>query len=291
MTEAPVEHRYVTADDGVRIAYRSAGRAERVAIVPASSWLANDLAPLADHARLVFYDVRGQGASDPVGDDRIGFARDVQDVECLRRELAVERIALLGWSYHGAVAARYAFAHPDRVERLLLVGPVAPRAAPHWRHYLESFGKRLDVKALRALEAMRRARIKDQDPLAWCRAHTELILKVYVADPVALRGMKSSPCVRPNLDPEAVNQQMLKVITAMGDYDWRSEMHGFPVATLILHGDRDPVPLAGSHEWVAALPNARLVVLPGCGHLPWLEQPDRFFPECAAFLRGDADAS
>lgn len=291
MTDALGPHRHVTADDGARLAYRCAGGGDRVVIVPAASWLAEDLVPLADHARLVFFDVRGQGASDPVGDDRIGFARDVQDIECLRRELGAELITLLGWSYHGAVAARYAFAHRERVARLLLVAPVAPRAAPHWRQYLESFGKRIDVQGLRALEAMRRARIKEQDPLAWCRAHTKLILEVYVADRAALRGMKASPCVRQDVDPEAVNQQMLKVITGMGDYDWRNEMHGFPVETLILHGDRDPVPLAGSHEWVAALPNARLVVLPGCGHLPWLEQPDRFFPESAAFLRGSADAS
>ena len=96
--------------------------------------------------------------------------------------------------------------------------------------------------------------------------------------------MKSSPCVQPNLDPEAVNKQMLRIIEAMGDYDWRQEMKGLAVPTLILHGDRDPVPLQGSHDWTEVLANVRLTVLEGCGHLPWIEQPDRFFPEVEAFL-------
>jgi pimeloyl-ACP methyl ester carboxylesterase len=57
-----------------------------------------------------------------------------------------------------------------------------------------------------------------------------------------------------------------------------------PAATLVIHGDADPLPLEGSKEWVEALPNARLVVIPRAGHYPHAEQPERFFPEVEAFL-------
>jgi proline iminopeptidase len=278
---------YVTAEDGVRIAYRKLGRGAGIVVVPAMSWIADDLTPLAGDRTLLFHDIRSQGLSDPAADHQISFQRDVADLECLRSALGIERMTLLGWSYHGAVTAHYALLHPDRVERMVLVAPLAPRATPYWRQYLDNFAKRLDIAALRELELRRRDGTKDLDPVAWCRAHTELILRVYVADPTCLRTMKSSPCVRPNLDPEVVNKQILKIIDGLGDYDWRREMAGLRTPLLIVHGDRDPVPLQGSFEWIETLPDARLRVLEGSGHLPWLEQPDHFFPPVNAFLSGE----
>ncbi|MBI2941684.1 MAG: alpha/beta fold hydrolase [Chloroflexi bacterium] len=45
--------------------------------------------------------------------------------------------------------------------------------------------------------------------------------------------------------------------------------------TLILWGDRDPViPVAHAHIAARHIPNARLVILPGCGHCPQLERPE-----------------
>ncbi len=67
-------------------------------------------------------------------------------------------------------------------------------------------------------------------------------------------------------------------------------MQGLSIPTLILHGDRDPVPLPGSVEWADTLSDARLVVLEGCGHMPWLEQRERFDAELEAFL-GTEDAA
>jgi pimeloyl-ACP methyl ester carboxylesterase len=52
----------------------------------------------------------------------------------------------------------------------------------------------------------------------------------------------------------------------------------------VVHGDRDPLPLAGSVEWESAFPNARLDVIRGAGHYPHAEQPDRFFPAVEGFL-------
>lgn len=284
--------KYATADDGVRLAYRVVGDAPTVVLVPAASWIGADLEPLAKQHTCVFYDVRGQGLSDAVSNDQIGFERDVADLGCLLDQLegAPETVHLLGWSYYGAVAVRFAFASPERVARVVLAAPIAPRANPHWRTYLDNFGKRLDAAAFAALEAQRREGLRERDPAAWCRVHNELLLKVYVADPASLARMKSTPCVRPNLDPETVNQQMLRIMEGMGAYDWRNEMAGMQVPTLIVHGDDDPVPIEGSHEWVDTLADARLEILEGSGHLPWIEMPDRFFPPVESFLGGDDDA-
>lgn len=53
-----------------------------------------------------------------------GSAQLAEDIETIRRDLAVDRIALYGESYGTVVAQRYAVAHPDRVEALILDGPI-----------------------------------------------------------------------------------------------------------------------------------------------------------------------
>ena len=42
-------------------------------------------------------------------------------------------------------------------------------------------------------------------------------------------------------------------------------------STLVLHGGRDPLPAEGAAELARLLPSARLEILPGVGHTPWLE--------------------
>ena len=60
---------------------------------------------------------------------------------------------------------------------------------------------------------------------------------------------------------------------------------GVAVPTLVLQGDRDEVTLEHSRAVVAALPDARLAVLPGTHALP-LESPDVVNPLIVQFLRG-----
>jgi pimeloyl-ACP methyl ester carboxylesterase len=59
---------------------------------------------------------------------------------------------------------------------------------------------------------------------------------------------------------------------------------GLDVPTLILHGDDDFVPLEVVRRIADAIPGARLVVLPDCGHFAYLEQPERTATEITEFL-------
>ena len=67
-------------------------------------------------------------------------------------------------------------------------------------------------------------------------------------------------------------------------YDWQPIAARIEAPTLVVHGAEDPMPLDGSTEWKSAFPNARLEVIPGAGHYPHAEQPDRFFPAVEGFL-------
>lgn len=94
------------------------------------------LAAVLETYRVILLDQRGTGASTPIdrpdaGGDAAGTARllthmradeIVEDCEDLRRALGIERWSLLGQSFGGFCAVRYASAHPDSIDRLYLTG-------------------------------------------------------------------------------------------------------------------------------------------------------------------------
>ncbi len=278
---------YVPTADGLRLHCERRGSGPHAVIVPSASWVARDMDALAPGKSVIFYDIRGRGRSSAILDDAaLGLEKDVEDLERLRVAFGLESVALLGWSYHGALTARYALAHPERVERMVLVGPTAPAEEPYWMEFLERFGRRVDPRWLREIDALRRQGIKRTDPLRWCRAVHSVFFRAYVVDPAALEHMKSCPCVEPNLDADRVNDQGRRLLEKLGKYDWRTEFRALPTPTLLLHGVEDPVALSGTEDWHRVLPDSRLVVWEKIGHMPWIEAPERFFATVNAFLDG-----
>lgn len=282
---ARVERGTLEVEGGLFLAWKAWGSGEPALVVPSLSWLGEDMEELGAARRAVFYDVRGRGRSAAVLDESLlSLENDVADLEALRAALGLERMCLLGWSYHAAIAMRYALAHPERVQRIVLVGPSAPAARPYFDAFLDAFARRVDLQGLTELESLRRAGAKTRDPKAWCAAMHGLFFRAYVVDPHVLTRMRSSPCVEPNLDPDRVNNQGRRLLQKLGDYDWRGDFRALHAPVLIVHGRCDPVVLAGSEAWRDALPNAELVVLENVGHMPWLEAPEHFFPLVQHFL-------
>ena len=210
----------------------------------------------------------------------------MEDVEALRAHLGQERLSILAWAYAGGVALRYALAHPDRVERLVLVAPLPPRRSPHWNRFLQRFVGRSDLEALARIDELRESGFKRRHPERYCREVVDASLAVRLADPAHAQRMQSDPCAGPNVDPDETARLLAGAVDALGDWDWRDEMSRLDVPVLIVHGRADLLPIEGSEEYAGALPNATLLSV-DAGHLPWLETPATFFPAVLAFLEGD----
>ena len=74
---------------------------------------------------------------------------------------------------------------------------------------------------------------------------------------------------------------------ALANLDLRPQLAGMTIPTLVLVGEHDeatPPPM--SHELAAGLPDARLIVLPGCAHVPQLQAPSAFLDAIDGFIRG-----
>lgn len=68
-------------------------------------------------------------------------------------------------------------------------------------------------------------------------------------------------------------------------FDIRDQLSAITARTVIFHGDRDFLPLAGSETWAARVPRARLVRVSDAGHYLPVERPDLFFPVVDEWLR------
>ena len=129
----------VLLPDGTRIAYEDSGSAAAPPLVllhglgeGAASWAA--VVPrLAERHRVLALDLRGHGASDWPGSYALERMRD--DVVGVLDALGLGEVVLVGHSMGGVVAYLVAFAHPERVSRLVVEDapppwPRGPRALP-----------------------------------------------------------------------------------------------------------------------------------------------------------------
>lgn len=279
---------FVTVENGLQLYYRMVGDGTDAVIVPAASWLAADLEPLAEAHTLIFYDQPSRGQSDAVTDaSRVGMQYEVSDLEAVRQYFGIESISLVGWSYLGGVTALYAMDHPERVSRLLLIGPMPPRKYQYDDPRVFDPADRVDPAGMQSLQEMREAGLDASDPVAYSREFWLVNLPRQMGNPKALTRMRSAPWNSPNEDPDTVFKHFDRLFGSLEAWDWRSRAATLDVPTLVVHGMDDLIPAASSREWVTTFPDARLLTVAGAGHYPWIENPEAFFPAAGQFLAGE----
>jgi pimeloyl-ACP methyl ester carboxylesterase len=275
---------YVSTSDGLRLYARSVGDGPDTVIIPAAAYLARDLLPLATGRTLIFYDPRGRGASDvPADSQRLGIEFDIADLETVRAHFAVGRVSLIGFSYLGAVVALYAAEFPQYVDRAVQIGPMAPRTETSV--VTDQRGATPNPDDLTYLADLREAGRPGADPVGYCREW--LMRQLLPSSMNKLEGLhrtRMDPCVHWNEWPDQVFRTLRLVLPREWDFSDRAQLVRAPVLTV--HGTQDRnAPIEGGRDWVTLIPSARLVVLEDVGHLPWLEEPERFFAEVDTFLR------
>ena len=123
-----VETGYVTSSDGVRLYYAKVGSGSEMVILPRRLFTFPDFQRLAKGRTLIFYDMRDRGLSDAVTDiSKISLQHDSDDLEAVRAHFGIEKPDLIGFSCLGKIVVLYAMQHPNHVNRIVKIGPVARR--------------------------------------------------------------------------------------------------------------------------------------------------------------------
>jgi len=281
---------FIATTDGQRLFYRIDGdSADRIIVVhggPGMSltYLQPELTELAESHRLIYYDQRGGGLSSLTSTPELLHAdKHIEDLEAVRRHFAIDRLTLLGHSWGAGLAALYAARYPEHVERLILSSSMPPRMEPYIAEFENNLIAWMDDTTLAQVERLEAVRAT-ADSVEACNAFWRVFIRAYVADherPPAFRG---GPCDMPV--PALRNSETVTdaTLSSLGVWDWRSQLATIRVPTLVIHGDRDPIPLDAAREWASALPNATLSVVQRSGHFPFVEQRAVFLQSVRQFL-------
>jgi len=225
---------------------------------------------ISSFSRLILFDKRGTGLSDPVAEAPT-LEQRIDDVRAVMDAAGSERAALLGISEGGPMSVLFAATHPERVTALVLHGamgrtteaPDYPWAAP--------------------ADALRESAAEFIAPYWGVEAEglLELFAPSFAGDPQARE-------ITARIERSAASPAMVQQIFEMFlDIDVRAVLPTIRVPTLVIHrrGDRVVNRRAGE-ELAAQIPGARYVALPGIDHLPWAGDADAVVGEVEEFLTG-----
>lgn len=275
----------IEARDGTSLAVHDVGGGPGVLCVPggpgrASAYLEN-LGGLDDTHTLHLLDSRGSGDS-PLPADRgsLAFPRLADDVEDVRVALGLDPADVLGHSAGCPVALLHAARCPDAVRRLVLVTPSG-----------RPFGWAAD----------------DLETIRGLRAHEPWYAEVAEAAEIA---PTANPGLRRELDRvmrplwygrwdertqahAASADEQVSLRAAAGyvpgpDYDAGAalaSLKDIAASVLVVVGELDALTgVSVADRFVEVLNDATVVVIPGAGHFPWVDQPAAFREAVATFL-------
>ena len=226
-------------------------------------------AALRERHRVITVDLPGYGLTGPSPGGRYGGERDIAFVIALLDRLGVARATLGGNSLGAAVALRTALAHPDRVDRLVLVdgGYSAP-----------SQSMPIGFRLLR------------MPGVAWLMRHT--LPRFLVVQ--GMRNVWGDPSkITPQMIDRAVELTQREGNRAAIVARFAQRGGGGPpvrladvkVPTLILWGGRDRlIPRAAAEALHREIAGSRLMIFEGLGHAPEEEDPAATVAAVQAFL-------
>jgi len=284
---------WVTTSDGVQLYYVKAGRGEQTVILPARLFTFDDFRWLAERYTLIAYDMRNRGKSSRVEDlSKISIQADVADLETIRRRFGVEKFHTIGYSYLGLMVILYALDHPERVARLVQLGPVPLRFGTEYRpEYVAADRQQvIDQHGGARLRELRERNFHTTNPREYCEEEWRVVRFMLIGDTNSVARLGPGLCDLPNEWPTNLARHLEQHFGgSIRQLEVPRERVGrLQTPVLTIHGTSDRnAPYGAGREWVYLLPNARLVTLRGAAHQSFAERPEEVRSAVAAFLRGD----
>jgi 3-oxoadipate enol-lactonase len=257
---------YAHLGGGYVAEYCDVGAGEPIVLVPGLAGGVDLLEPLirelAREYRVIAYDLRGEHYD--LFDRGFGFQQLVHDLDTFVRTIGLERPAIFGVSFGGALALEYAAQHSTRLSFLVVQG-IGKRFRPGL------FG---DV----AQEVLNRL------PLPYKNPFVSQFLKVLMGQHACHRERDFDFVVdRCWQTDQSVVAHRLRLLA---DCDLRGRLPHVSVATLVLAGNDDVVvPPAQAEDLARSIPHARFCAIPNAGHLACVTEPGQLSQSIHRFAR------
>lgn len=218
------------------------------------------LSRLASFARLIVFDKRGTGLSDPIGAEASLEIR-ADDLGCVMDAAGSEQAVICGYSEGAATAVLFAAASPERAPKLILASAAVK---PPENATLSAAYTREKVATGWGQGVLHEYFIPnhDHDPRAvasWGRFQRH----------AATRGTA------------------LRYVELMFQIDVTDVLGAITAPTLVLSREHDPILHEDTQRAIAdAIPGARIELFPGNDHLPWLGDWEAFCDSIERFATG-----
>lgn len=264
--------------NGTRLFYTTHGRGRPLLVLHGGfglghAYLRPWLDRLGDRLQLIYYDHRGSGRSAPLGELGAGGIETwAADADALRAHLGHERLLVFGHSFGGFLAQEYAVRYGSRVDGLILC---ATAPAIHYHAVMaaatQTYLRRQELRPLVRFFA-RRGAAHGRPRIAGEELHARLARlseAFQLHDPAALAAPDEAAAPAGSPRDSSV---------ALPIPDLPPTLAHVAAPTLVIAGRRDRVvpPERGALPLHAALPRARLALLAGSGHFPFIEEPEAF---------------
>ena len=257
----------VVRANGLEIAYERVGQGAPLVFVHGAAddgraWQPQ-LAALADEFTVVAWDEPGAGRSSDIPAD-FGLTDYATCLAALIETLALGPAHVAGLSWGGTVVQELYRHHPDLVATLILVDTYAG-----WKGSLPAEEVRARVAGAQHMLAAPAERLDPTLPGLFAGDPSAALVPLLEEIAAAVR-------------PESIRTQLF----VMAEADQRDLLPRIAVPTLLIWGELDTCsPLSVARQFERAIPDTKLVVIPGAGHVSNLEQPEQFNEAVREFCR------
>jgi pimeloyl-ACP methyl ester carboxylesterase len=282
----------VESFDGTKLYVGEAGAGPTVVFahgfcLNASSWH-YQLQQLSDEFRVVVYDMRGHGESEPPASDDWSMEAHSRDLEAVIAAVAGGPVIVVGHSMGGMALIKYCGLFPeqlgDRVRALALVdttahdvmGGMVPSAARLLTPALRLLEQAATMAAARNPEAFDRVRKNQKNMVA-------LLIKLMGFGPKAHRHQLAFMHQMLQAIPAEI---LVPIVRTLRTMDVSAALDRIDVPALVIVGARDRLtPRSAARYLATAIDGAQLAVIQHSGHMPMLERPDEFNAVLRRFLK------
>jgi pimeloyl-ACP methyl ester carboxylesterase len=209
---------------------------------------------------IVALDLPGFGGASTIDPSRVTAPHQARVVKAVLDALGIAKVIVVGASMGGGISLRFASDFPDATRAVVLLGSVAPEADK------SELGHLLDAGQNPLIPSSRAEFLGMLDFVAEKKLFVPGVIASYLAS------------------KQVARHEILTALFAA----WRAQdssaledvLPSIKAPTLVIHGDRDRlIDLSSARLNAERVPNAKLIVLPGVGHVPQMEATARVAQE------------
>jgi proline iminopeptidase len=265
--------------EGVRLSYRTIGRGAPLVVIHdgpgfEKSLMYGGFDPLASDLRVVYYDQRGCGRSQPLSPVIASTVEaNVEDLEALRRYFRLPEMSLAAHGWGAVIAIEYARKYGKYVDSMILITPLSPFSpGPRLERVSEALSDEGRQRLLQITNNPRLSMLEKRETMM--RVIMPLLFyRKEGLDYVNLDEIRYAPDVNIRLNEDLKSVDILRMLPTVD------------VPTLIVVGRNDILtPMMDQMAYADGISSSCAIVFNNSGHFPFLEERDLFVNVAKEFL-------